>query len=98
MTPSVVDVRDEIEQVDDAFVNAVKRLDVEVHDDWAGDPGIFVTIVLKSRGIRRAWPKKESYRDTIQERLFKRWPESYPCIDFSAESNWIDPSPEPRDI
>lgn len=91
MSPAVNDVLDEIAQVDPDYAKAVKRFEVQVKEDSTGDPAIFVTIVLKSRGIRAAWPKREPFRETIEERLSKNWPERFPYVTFSAESVWIDP-------
>lgn len=91
MDANVGKVRVEVLKVDSDYARAVSRFDIEVTDDSTGDPAIFVTVVFKDTDLYGAWPKRDAYREKIQDHLFEEWPDRYPYVTFSAESVAIDP-------
>ncbi|MFN0093604.1 MAG: hypothetical protein ACKVVT_02360 [Dehalococcoidia bacterium] len=75
------------------FAGTVARWDVQIRDDWAGDPATEVTVIIKDADLRRAWPHRRKYGRSISEKLRELLPERFPYVWFQSESPDIDPEP-----
>ncbi len=91
ITPNPDAIRAFAANLDPRFAENVSRWDVVVGEDWTGEPAIFVTIVLKDATIHSAWKTRGPYREQLFESLLREMPGYYPFIDFSAESDAVNP-------
>ena len=90
--PRAEDIREIAIALDPEFAEAVSRWDIRVGEDWRGEPGVFVTIVLRDDGARAVWPTRDGYRTRLLQALLEALPEDYfPFISFSAESIALNP-------
>jgi len=90
--PDPEEIRKAAIEVDPEFAKAVARWEIEVGEDWRGEPAVFVVIVLRDADVARVWRTRDAFRRRLRERLFELLPEEYyPFITFSAESESLDP-------
>ena len=89
--PTVKEVMREIAATDPDFEAGVSRFDVRVGEDSNGLPGIFIKVVLADKTIREYWPHRNAFKEALRRRLWKRFPDSFPFVWFSAESEAINP-------
>ena len=78
-------------ELDPDFAPFVSRWDIDVGEDWTGDPAVHVVVVLKDATIRAAWKIRVPYREELFETLLERVPGYFPYVGFSAESEAINP-------
>ncbi len=89
--PTPLEIHDIAANLDPEFAKAVSRWEVSVGEDSTGDPAIFVTVVFRDTAIHDAWKSRISYRDELFETLIDTYPDYYPFVGFSAESEAINP-------
>jgi hypothetical protein len=89
--PTVDDVREIALSLDPGFNRVVSRWEIEVGEDWLGEPGIFVKIVLRDSDLHAIWKSRIAFRNSLRRRLLDLYPDYFPFITFSAESIAINP-------
>lgn len=89
-------IRDLVEGLDPGFAETVARWEIDIGEDWLGEPAVHVTIVFKDARIRDVWKSKDDYRKRLERALRNYLPEHYPFIVFSAESVALNPEEPAR--
>jgi hypothetical protein len=83
-------------ELDPELAKSVSRWEIEVGEDWLGEPAIHVAIVLKDEDIRRLWKSRDAFRDRLRDALREFAPDYYPFIRFDAESVSLGPTQPAR--
>jgi hypothetical protein len=82
--------------LDPELAESVSRWEIDVGEDWLGEPAIHVAIVLKDSEVRRVWRARDEFRNRLRDELRAFAPDYYPFIRFDAESVALNPEEPAR--